>query len=87
VFTVKRFHQYLYGRKFILYSDLQPLKYFLAECVLFHRWHPQEFNAGLSHYQPILYNIIRETRCQILMLSVDCMPLTEIAALVPTPAE
>ena len=31
VFAVKKFHQYLLGRKFIIYSDHQPLKYLFSE--------------------------------------------------------
>ena len=31
VFGVKHFHQYLYGRKFIILSDHKPLKYLLGE--------------------------------------------------------
>ena len=31
VFAVKKFHQYLYGRKFTIVSDHQPLKYLFSE--------------------------------------------------------
>ena len=31
IFGVKRFHQYLYGRKFNIYSDHKPLQYLLGE--------------------------------------------------------
>ena len=31
IFAVKKFHQYLYGRSFIIYSDHQPLKYLFDE--------------------------------------------------------
>ena len=31
VFAVKKFHQYLYGRSFTIYSDHQPLKYLFSE--------------------------------------------------------
>ena len=31
IFGVKRYHQYLYGRKFIIYSDHKPLMYLFGE--------------------------------------------------------
>ena len=31
VFRVKRFHQYLYGRRFVIYSDHKPLKHLFSE--------------------------------------------------------
>ena len=30
IFAVRKFHQYLYGRKFIIYSDHKPLKYLFS---------------------------------------------------------
>ena len=31
IFSVRKFHDYVYGRKFILYSDHKPLQYLLSE--------------------------------------------------------
>ena len=31
IFAVKKFHQYLYGHHFTIYSDHQPLKYLFSE--------------------------------------------------------
>ena len=30
IFAVRKFHQYLFGRKFVIYSDHKPLKYLLS---------------------------------------------------------
>ena len=31
IFGVKRYHQYLFGRKFVIYSDHKPLMYLFGE--------------------------------------------------------
>ena len=31
IFAVQKFHDYIYGRRFILYSDHKPLQYLLSE--------------------------------------------------------
>ena len=31
IFAVRKFHDYIYGRRFILYSDHKPLQYLLSE--------------------------------------------------------
>ena len=48
VFGVKRFHQFLYGRKFTIFSDHQPLKYLFQSLDKYQYWLQPEFNAGHS---------------------------------------
>ena len=43
IFGVKRFHQYIYGRKFTILSDHKPLQGLFK---VFQLWLQQEFNDG-----------------------------------------
>jgi len=46
IFGVKHFHQYLYGRRFIINSDHKPLKHLFSKGRPIPNWHQLAFNAG-----------------------------------------
>ena len=48
VFGVKHFHQYLFGRKYIIKSDHKPLQNLLGEREAFQPWLLQRCNIGHS---------------------------------------
>ena len=88
IFAVKKFHQYLYGRPFILYSDHQPLKYLFDES----RQVPplasariQRWSLTLSAYQ---YTIKHRPGTQ--MCNADALsrlPLNDLPSNVPLPGD
>ena len=88
VFAVKKLHQYLYGRSFIIYSDHQPLKYLFNEA----RQIPvmassriQRWALTLSAYQ---YTIRHRPGAQ--MANADAfsrLPLSVAPVSVPTPGD
>ena len=88
IFAVKKFHQYLYGRPFILYSDHQPLKYLFDES----RQVPplasariQRWSLTLSAYQ---YTIKHRPGTQ--MCNGDALsrlPLNDLPSNVPLPGD
>ena len=49
VYAVGKFHNYLYGRPFIIESDYQPLSYIFNNSKAIHRQHPPESQDGRSH--------------------------------------
>ena len=51
VFGVKKFNQYLYGRKFTLITDHQPLTTILRPKKRYLRWPQLDFNDGLLSWQ------------------------------------
>ena len=55
LFGVKRFHQFLYGRKFtILYSDHRPLEHLLSESRPTPAMASVEYKDGLRHWEPMV---------------------------------
>lgn len=50
VFGVKIFHQYIYGRKFILETDHKPLTYIFGEKKACHKWPRVEYKDGEYFY-------------------------------------
>ena len=88
VFAVKKLHQYLYGRSFIIYSDHQPLKYLFNQA----RQIPvmassriQRWALTLSGYQ---YTIQHRPGAQ--MANADAfsrLPLSVAPVSVPTPGD
>ena len=88
VFAVKKLHQYLYGRSFIIYSDHQPLKYLLNEAQqipVMASSRIQRWALTLSGYQ---YNIQHRLGAQ--MANADAfsrLPLSVTPASVPTPGD
>ena len=51
VFGVKKFHNYVYGRRFMIESDHQPLSYLFSETRVYQPWRHREFNDGHLHWQ------------------------------------
>ena len=45
-FSLQRFHQYLFGREFVLVSGHKPLVRLLGKICLFHQWHQRESIDG-----------------------------------------
>ena len=88
VFGVKRYHQYLFGRKFVIYSDHKPLMYLFGE----HRaisattsTRVQRWALTLSGYQ---YSIVhRPGSKQGNADGLSRLPLPTILKEVPQPAE
>ena len=88
VFAVKKFHQYLHGRQFTVYSDHQPLKYLFDET----RQTPvlasariQRWALTLANYQ---YRIQHRPGSQ--MANADALsrlPLEDVPETVPVPGD
>ena len=87
VFVVKKLHQYLYGRSFIIYSDHQPLKYLLNEArqiAVMASSRIQRWALTLSGYQ---YNIQHRPGAQMANADFSRLPLSVTPASVPTPGD
>ena len=54
VYAVKKFHQYLFGRHFLLYTNHKPLLGLLSEKKKFNVWQLHAYNAGLFYYLHII---------------------------------
>ena len=63
VFGVGKFHNYLYGKHFIIESEQQPLSYILTILKQFHQQHPQESQNGHSHL--VLIHTQSSTSCLV----------------------
>ena len=63
IFGLKKFHQYLYGQKFKIFTDHKPL---------LGLWHHREFKGGLYFWRPMTMNLFteRDVNTATLMASV-----------------
>ena len=88
IFAVNKFHQYLYGRPFIIYSDHQPLKYLFHESrqvppLAFARI--QRWSLTLSAYQYTVKHRPGTQMCNSDALSR--LPLNDFPSNVPLPGD
>ena len=88
VFAVKRFHQYLFGRRFTILSDHRPLKYLLGET----RGIPTLASARVQRWALLLsaYDYVIDYRPGSKHANADVLsrlPLPDEPATVPLPGE
>ena len=88
IFGVKRFHQYLYGRKFVIQSDHKPLQYLLGET----RGIPQMASARVQRWALTLsaydYTISYKPGAELANAdALSRLPLPEQPTDVPLPGE
>ena len=88
VFSVKRFHQYLYGTHFTLYSDHKPLERLLSES----RQVPPMASTRIQHWSLTLsaYQNTIKHRAGTRMANADALsrlPLPQTSQIVPLPGD
>ena len=88
VFGVKRFHQFLYGRKFTIFSDHQPLKYLFSES----RQVPVLASARVQRWALTLsaYDYTMQYRPRSKMTNADALsraPVPDSPSTVPEPGD
>ena len=61
IFGVKKFHQYLYGRKFLLVTDHKPLTTLKDRRAVFQLWQPHDYKDGYycSPHTSMIPSIVR----------------------------
>jgi len=88
VFSVTKFHHYIFGRKFILYSDHKPLIHIFGESraiPVMASAHLQRWTLTLNSY---MYTIkYKSGKCQGNADALSRLPLTEFPVTTPVPAE
>ena len=88
IFAVKRFHQYLYGRKFIIHSDHKPLQHIFGN----NRPVPAMASARIQRWALTLaaysYTILYKPGKEISQADgLSRLPLSESPSEVPVPGE
>ena len=86
IFAVRKFHDYIYGRRFILYSDYKPLQYLLSEM----KQIPQLASSRIQRWAITLsaynYSIKHKPGTQLAHAdALSRLPLSDSPATVPVP--